>query len=323
MEPNDSRSLNWKTCFKKILAPHLLKPSNSEEQNNETDAPYKFLNPVNDSLSSFTYPNDLDKSESVQNDITLQITKESVQIDENSQPFFHGSCLYQDFDFPDGNLNDIGHPAEIEENVASIIAAHAEELAKSLKAFKVTKQKKHSKKTESNRSVPDWNTALKKVFNPKPEPETVKTRNFADSSYSEMLDPSLINPWAFHRLSKKDFQQPENMGKVPEQSCTEDSNNKKHYTRAEKEVLELLRLSRSFKRREKPHMNIFDGAGVNCFKDNETKSSKKNISSNTDKPKNICSPGGWVTVRRFTIEDSMNSPPNIITCKPWDPEDGY
>ncbi|GFY50421.1 hypothetical protein TNIN_352543 [Trichonephila inaurata madagascariensis] len=42
---------------------------------------------------------------------------------------------------------------------------------------------------------------------------------------------------------------------------------KRRLTAEEKEILDTLKAARTFKRVEKPHYNIFDGAGVDCFHD--------------------------------------------------------
>ncbi|GFR32199.1 hypothetical protein TNCT_443611 [Trichonephila clavata] len=42
---------------------------------------------------------------------------------------------------------------------------------------------------------------------------------------------------------------------------------KRQLTAEEKEILDILKAARTFKKAEKPHYNIFDGAGVDCFQD--------------------------------------------------------
>ncbi|GBM61249.1 hypothetical protein AVEN_145425-1 [Araneus ventricosus] len=329
MEPNESRSLDWKTCFKKILAPHLL--NSSEEQNDaphplnptyseeQNDACQNIVNPKNDSVSTTAFLNNPEKSENVQKNINSSITVESVHTDDSSQSFIDG-C--QDSGSP--GLNDAENPVETEENVANIIAADAEKLAKSFTALKVKKKDKYFHNMAVNsRNASDWNIAFKKVLDPKSVPESsLKTpEEFADEkpylSHPELLDSGETNPWIYHRLCKKD-EHLENMEEVAAQSLSENCNKERHYSEEEKKVLEILRQARTFKRPKKPHMNIFDGAGVNCFKDSEIKSSTKNRSSNTKKPKNVPPPGGWVCVKPVTLEEARKRPPNIISTECWD-----
>ncbi|CAL1296532.1 unnamed protein product [Larinioides sclopetarius] len=205
MEPNESRSLDWKTCFKKILAPHLLNPS--EEQN---DTCQNIINLKNDNVNTTAFLHNPEKYENEQKHINSSDPAESAHIDDISRSFIN-TC--QDSDFPNGKLNDAKNPIEAEQNVANIIAADAEELAKSFTALKVKKKKKHfHNRAENSRNAPDWNIAFKKVLDPKSVPESplktsekfVDKKPYSSHPHTDLHDSQERNPWLYHRLCKKD-----------------------------------------------------------------------------------------------------------------------
>ncbi|XP_055926847.1 uncharacterized protein LOC129958404 [Argiope bruennichi] len=200
MDSTESRSLDWKICFKKILAPHLLNTTNMEEQN---DAPHPLnayngeeqngvqdntVNSENDRVNSISIlknSEDVEKNHFINKKRISSITAGAAQVNNRAQSFIEAFRHCRHSDLPDREYSDSENDEE--EEIAKIVAADAEELAKNFKILKC-------KKTDSTHNPPKWKHAFKKVLDPtyflKPteRPVTPLTLEELDGDYNPLED---------------------------------------------------------------------------------------------------------------------------------------
>ncbi|KAF8785439.1 hypothetical protein HNY73_010974 [Argiope bruennichi] len=175
-----SRSLDWKICFKKILAPHLLNTTNMEEQN---DAPHP-LNAYNGEEQNGVQDNTKRIISSTRKEFHQSrqaLHRLIIELNHSSRLFVTVAILT----YPGRETVDSENDEE--EEIAKIVAADAEELAKNFKILKC-------KKTDSTHNPPKWKHAFKKVLDPtyflKPteRPVTPLTLEELDGDYNPLED---------------------------------------------------------------------------------------------------------------------------------------